>query len=306
MGELLAKAKAKPRLVLFVCCLLLLPFLFKLSSMEEQKATWLWDTTRIENPGNILTFCKEQNVNVIFLQIQKSVEVEQYMQFISAAHDENISVHALDGRPEWAYRKQQREADQLIEWVLDYNRKVPVKARFTGIQLDVEPYQLRRWERDQTGVVSEWSRNMEEWTDKGRAGGLYMSAAVPFWLGKIKAVDGSDDLSRWMLDQFDALAVMSYRDSGQKMVDLSKEMLNEADRLGKSIWIGMELGDTEEGAHVSFFGKPLPVMEEEMRIVYRLSESHSSFAGVAVHHYEEWNEKISEADPKRKQNSVGN
>lgn len=298
MGELLAKAKVKPHWVLLVCCLMLLPFLFKSSSMEEQKATWLWDASLIEKPEEILDFCKEQGVSVIFLQVQKSVGAEQYRHFISAAHDDNIVVHALDGRPEWAYRKQHGEADQFIDWVLDYNSKTPAEARFAGIQLDVEPYRLKRWERDQAGVVSEWSRNMEAWADKGRAGGLYMSAAVPFWLGKIEAADGNGDLSRWMLDRFDALAVMSYRDNGQQMVDLSRGMLSMADQLGKSVWIGMELGYTEEGAHVSFHGKPLPVMEAEMRNVFRLSESYSSFAGLAIHHYEVWNKKIAAAQPK--------
>lgn len=306
MGELLAKAKAKPRLVLVICCLLLLPFLFKSSSMEEHKATWLWDATLIEIPGKVLDFCKEQGVSVIFLQIQKNVEENQYQRFIAAAHAEDISVHALDGRPQWAYQEQHKEADQFIEWVLDYNGKSAPEERFAGIQLDVEPYQLRRWERDQDGVVTEWIRNMEGWTAKGRSGGLYMSAAVPFWLGKVAAPGSGGNLSRWMLGQFDALAVMSYRDSGLKMVDLSKDMLAEADQQGKSVWIGMELGHTEEGDHLSFFGKPLTVMNEEMKKVYRLSDAYSSFAGLAVHHYEAWQEKIASDDPKREQSSMSN
>ncbi|GIO30670.1 MULTISPECIES: hypothetical protein [Paenibacillus] len=304
MGERL-KAKAKPRLVLVVCFLLLLPFLFKSSSMEEQKATWLWDASLIEHPEQVLDFCREQGVGVIFLQIQKNVEAEQYGRFIAAARHDGISVHALDGRPQWAYEKQRREADRFIEWVLDYNRAAPAEERFAGIQLDVEPYQLKRWERDQAGVVNEWSRNMRKWTDMGREGGLYMSAAVPFWLGKTKMDDGGS-LSRWMLEHFDALAVMSYRDSGSQMVELSRGMLNEADRLGKSVWIGMELGETDEGDHVSFFRKPVAVMEKEMENAYRLSEAHVSFAGLAIHHYEAWLEKIAAADPKRERSSMSN
>lgn len=212
----------------------------------------------------------------------------------------------MDGRPEWAYEKQGGEAEKFIDWVLDYNRHAPAEERFAGIQFDVEPYQLKRWERDQAGVVEEWSRNMQEWTDKAREGGLYMSAAVPFWLGKIETEDGRG-LSRWMLERFDALAVMSYRDSGTQMVDLSRGMLNEADRLGKSVWIGMELGETKEGDHVSFFRKPVTVMEEEMKNAYRLSEVHTSFAGLAIHHYEAWIEKIAAANPKREPgSSMGN
>lgn len=305
MGEQF-HAKAKPRIVLVVCFLLLLPFLFTSSAMEEQKATWLWDASLIEHPEPILDFCREQGVGVIFLQIQKNVKDKRYGRFIAAAREADISVHALDGRPEWAYEKQGGEAEKFIDWVLDYNRHAPAEERFAGIQFDVEPYQLKRWERDQAGVVEEWSRNMQEWTDKAREGGLYMSAAVPFWLGKIETEDGRG-LSRWMLERFDALAVMSYRDSGTQMVDLSRGMLNEADRLGKSVWIGMELGETKEGDHVSFFRKPVTVMEEEMKNAYRLSEVHTSFAGLAIHHYEAWIEKIAAANPKREPgSSMGN
>ncbi|MEC0176319.1 hypothetical protein P4H83_15730 [Paenibacillus favisporus] len=293
MGELLKKAKIP--VILVICGLLLLPLLLKSSSMEDQKATWLWDTALIEDPGKIIAFCKEQNVGTIFLQVQKKVSDEDYRRFIAAAYEEGIAVHALDGQPNWAYEDQRREADQFLQWVFDYNAKAAPSEKFAGIQLDVEPYQLRRWARDQDGVVREWSSNVEKWVAQGKENGLYMSAAVPFWLGNVKDANGSGNLSRWMISQFDAVAVMSYRDSGRKIYDVAREQLDEADQLGKSVWIGMELGDTEEGSHITFFGKAVPVMEEEMKQVNSLGDSHPSFAGLAVHHYEIWQDKIASA-----------
>ena len=44
---------------------------------------------------------------------------------------------------------------------------------------------------------------------------------------------------------------------------VSKEELEQADELGKSVWIGMELGDTEEGEHLTFYSKSEQEMEDE-------------------------------------------
>ncbi|MNW59481.1 hypothetical protein D3C74_374000 [compost metagenome] len=115
-----------------------------------------------------------------------------------------------------------------------------------------------------------------------------MSAAIPFWLDARQSAEGDGTFSRWVISHFDAVAIMAYRDSGQQMYDLSKEELDEADDLGKKVWIGAELADTHEGDHLTFFRKPVSNMNEEMAKVFNLGSSHSSFAGVAVHHYEAW------------------
>ena len=133
---------------------------------------------------------------------------------------------------------------------------------------------------------------MENWLQQAQDQELYMSAAIPFWLSRIAAADGSGTFSSWVISRFDAVAVMAYRDSGEQIIELSKEELQEADRLGKSVWIGMELGRTDEGEYVSFHTKGLTVMEEEMQKVTRLGSRYSSFAGVAVHHYEAWRDKL--------------
>ena len=49
------------------------------------------------------------------------------------------------------------------------------------MQFDVEPYVLRRWDREQEQVVEEWSANTEVWVQEAKRQGLPFSAAVPFW-----------------------------------------------------------------------------------------------------------------------------
>lgn len=278
-------------LVAGICLLLLILFLLPSGKVTENKATWLWDASLIRSgTEEIVAFSGREGITSIFLQIQQEVTDEEYRQFVAAAHQQGISVHALNGQPDWAYEEGRRKGMELLAWLEAYNRTAAPEEKFEGVQFDVEPYVLRRWGREQAQVVEEWSANMEVWVQEAKRQGLTFSAAVPFWLDSIpgpRSAD-ADSFSRWMIENTDAIAVMAYRDSGEQMYELSKEELEQADELGKSVWIGMELGDTEEGEHLTFFAKSEQEMEDEALRAAKLGSLHNSFAGLAVHHYQAW------------------
>lgn len=278
-------------LVAGICLLLLILFLLPSGKVTENKATWLWDASLIRSgTEEIVAFSGREGITSIFLQIQQEVTDEEYRQFVAAAHQQGISVHALNGQPDWAYEEGRRKGMELLAWLEAYNRTAAPEEKFEGVQFDVEPYVLRRWGREQAQVVEEWSANMEVWVQEAKRQGLTFSAAVPFWLDSIpgpRSAD-ADSFSRWMIENTDAIAVMAYRDSGEQMYELSKEELEQADELGKSVWIGMELGDTEEGEHLTFFAKSEQEMEDEALRAAKLGSDHNSFAGLAVHHYQAW------------------
>ncbi|WP_233354809.1 hypothetical protein [Paenibacillus sp. JZ16] len=278
-------------LVAGICLLLLILFLLPSGKVNQNKATWLWDASLIRSETEeIVAFSGREGITTIFLQIQQEVTDEEYRHFVAAAHQQGISVHALNGQPDWAYEEGRRKGMELLAWLEAYNRTAAPEEKFEGVQLDVEPYVLRRWGREQAQVVEEWSANMEVWVQEAKRQGLTFSAAVPFWLDSIPGPRSgdADSFSRWMIENTDAIAVMAYRDSGEQMYELSKEELEQADELGKSVWIGMELGDTEEGEHLTFFAKSEQEMEDEALRAAKLGSDHNSFAGLAVHHYQAW------------------
>ncbi|AWP28560.1 hypothetical protein AWU65_19395 [Paenibacillus glucanolyticus] len=285
---------AKAKLIILVagiCLLLLILFLLPSGKVNQNKATWLWDASLIRSETEeIVAFSGREGITTIFLQIQKEVTEEEYRRFVAAAHQKGISVHALGGQPDWAYGEGQGQGMELLTWLDEYNQASAPEEKFEGVQFDVEPYVLRRWDREQVQVVEEWSANMKVWVQEAERQNLPLSAAVPFWLDSIPGPKGenSDSFSRWMIQNTDAIAVMAYRDSGEQMYELSKEELKQADELGKSVWIGMELGDTEEGEHLTFFTKSEQEMEDEALSAAKLGSDHSSFAGLAVHHYQAW------------------
>ena len=109
---------------------------------------------------------------------------EEYRHFVGAAHQQGISVHALNGQPDWAYEEGRRQGmERWPGWKRTIGRAP--EEKFEGVQFDVEPYVLRRWGREQAQVVEEWSANMEVWVQEAKRQGLTFSAAVPFWLDSI-------------------------------------------------------------------------------------------------------------------------
>lgn len=285
-------AKAKYGiLAVLIGLLLLILFLPHSEKVNQNKATWLWDASLIRNETEeIVAFSLNHGITTIFLQIQQDVQEEEYRRFISAASREGIQVHALDGHPEWAYENGREEGLKLLSWLEAYNQAASPEERFQGVQLDVEPYVLKRWDREQAQVVKEWSANVEAWVREAERIALPLSAAVPFWLDSVPGPEGyqAGSFSRWMIERTDSIAIMAYRDSGEQMYELSKEELEQADELGKSVWIGMELANTDEGEHLTFYAKSRGEMEDEAKRAASLGSEHPSFAGIAVHHYQAW------------------
>jgi hypothetical protein len=295
MGRLrrFARGSRGVLVMLLLCCCVAVLFSLRSADTDRTKATWLWDTEWIRDSGeDIVSFCRTNGVNLIYLQISARVEQTTYREFIRKANEAGIDVHALNGAPEWAKERHEEEGKSFIRWVSDYNRQAAEGERFAGVHLDVEPYLLPEWKQDEASLVHSWLDNMESWLEEGREAGLYMAADVPFWLPRLDMPTGNGKVSSWMLEQFDSLTIMAYRDNSDSIYESSKKLLLQADKLGKPIVIGLELGKTNEGGYLSFHGKPLDYFEEQLRDVKELGASHSSFAGAAVHHLRIWYDRV--------------
>ncbi len=276
-------------IMLFLLLLVIRP------SASEAKATWLWNTKLIQQHSeDIIAFAKKQRVKIIFLQIGGNVKEESYRNFIREAFSAGLEVHALNGKPEWALRDHRREADVFLDWVKEYNTASQPEERFAGVQFDVEPYLLDNWEKRQASIVKEWVENAQSWTRKAKEMDLEIGAAVPFWLDDLD-VPGADreiPLNRWMIEKFDYVAIMAYRDEADRIYTAAKATLEEGDRHKKPVWIGVELGESKEGPGVSFHERSFTFLTGEITKLVRLVKGHSSFAGIAIHSYEPWRDKL--------------
>lgn len=263
-------------------------------SVPEAKATWLWDAKLVENhTEEIIEFAKEQGVTTLFLQIGSEVSDASYRRFVAAASEAKLEVHALNGHPEWALREERKEANRFLNWVKQYNDESRPEERFAGVQLDVEPYLLKRWSTDRDLMVEQWMESVRVWAELAERNQLQIGAALPFWLNGIEHEELGEgrDLRQWMIDKFDYVALMAYRNAADAIYEVSRATLEEADVQSKRVWVGVELTKSEEGPGVSFYEEPLSSITRELDKLVTLVGKHSSFEGVAVHSYESWRNK---------------
>lgn len=253
------------------------------------KATWLWNTALIvDSTADILQFASSQQINMIYLQINRDLDISQYQRFITAASAQHITVEALDGAPSWALDQDRHQLQDTLQWIESYQHASSPTEQFSGIHIDIEPYLLPNWAEEQATIITQWQRSVQMITATAQSLHLSSSADIPFWLYTLRTPDDRSTLSQWMIEQYDSLTMMAYRDSGAAIYDVAQAQLSEADTAGKNMYIGVETNASSEGEHISFYGKGATALTTALSVVSAQASTHSSFAGIAVHDYVGW------------------
>ncbi|USB31889.1 hypothetical protein [Paenibacillus sp. YPG26] len=259
------------------------------SAAATQKASWLWDTSLIKQSGStVLTFYKNQGVNVIYLQINRKINVSYYKNFIRQATAQGIEVHALDGHSTWALTSQRTQLTTLLKWIENYQLNAGVNEKFKGIHVDIEPYLLPDWNTNQKSIISQWQSNVQYMVQRAAVIKLPIAADLPFWLHTIKVPDGTSTLSSWMLKQYNSVTLMSYRDTSTGIFNVAKTILEEGVALGKTVHTGVETNNTSEGDVISFYEEGASFMNQELEKLVQLASGYTSYGGIAVHDYLGW------------------
>lgn len=286
---------ARSTLLLFCFAGFLVGFVPPLKTIEKEViATWVWNTGVIATEqANMLSFVKENRVNLLYLQIDPNLQLDAYRTFIKNAEAAGIEVHALAGQPSWAFAENQTRLEELIDWVITYNKSVASTEQFAGIHLDIEPYLLPQWTENRSAVIRQWMNNVSFYVTKAKKdGSLQISCDIPFWLDEV-AVPGqpSSSLGEWMIKQHDHVTLMSYRDQAEGtdgIISLVQNELAAADRLGKKIIVGVDMKQSIEGEYVSFHEEGKAEMVRQLSLLQNWLNPYASFRGISVHSYEYW------------------
>lgn len=255
----------------------------------RQKATWFWDTPQIQDSADdILDFAANQGVNVLYLQMNRDVRPEYYRSFIRQAGKQGIAVHVLGGAPNWALETERHRLETFIQWTAEYQASAAPNERFTGIHVDIEPHVLPEWKTNQATVVKQWQASVRYLVDEARKLNLPIGSDMTFWLHGYQLPDQSMSISRWMIQQFDQVVIMAYRDQADTIYKVAAAELKEADELGKEALIAVETKSSNEGAYITFFEEGTSYMEEQLSKVCIQAEKHPSFSGFAIHDYRYW------------------
>jgi len=256
------------------------------------KGTWIWDSSIIEkDQDQIIRFASAHDVTAIYLQINRDIAPKVYENFIRSAKQKQIRVEALAGRPDWAYKKNQDQIQKFIAWTLQFNATAQRQARFDGLHFDIEPYLLAEWKTKNKLLLEEWIQNLRYIEKETRGSGLKITLDVPYWLNSVKVPDTQYSFSAWLLEKFDGLVMMDYRNHAlgkNGIVENAQAMLREAATLKKQLIIAVETAKSSEGERTSFYAKNLEFMEQELQVAHQKLSRYASYGGMAIHDYKSW------------------
>lgn len=256
------------------------------------KGTWIWDSYILkQDQDKMINFARIKGVTSIYLQVDRDIDPAIYEGFIRKTKSEGIQVEALEGRPEWAYKSKQGDIQKFIAWVKAYNSSVGPEASFTGLHFDIEPYALSEWTKDNKTILESWMDNLRLIEKETKGSDLKITLDVPYWLNTIK-VPGTDySMSAWLLEKFDCLVIMNYRNyalGNNGIVENAQAMLREASTMKKQVVVAVETAKNTEGPQVSFYSMSSEVMGKELQSAHNQLTRYASYAGFAIHEFKSW------------------
>ncbi len=265
------------------------------ASTNTKYSTWLWDTNQIvTNRAETLQFLENKQVSHVYLQINRSINVNHYKQFIQEAAARQIKVYALDGAPEWG--PSSKAFTNFLDWVTAYQASAAEGEKFSGIHLDVEPYLTSQWTTNYSGAVLKYQNVILSAATMAKSLGIPFAADIPFWFDEmnVKNKYGKGNLAEWVITNTSEVTIMAYRDKAvgpNGIIELAKYEMNLAESLNKEVTIAVEtmnLGSSD--GFLTFYEEGQSVMEQELSLVSDAYKDYSSFKGVAVHHVGSWME----------------
>lgn len=257
----------------------------------DVKATWLWNPWMIySDEAGTLAFLESKDVNKVYVQIDADIPASVYQSFIEKAGAAGMSIYALDGAADWVAPKGFAKQDRLMSWLSDYQQGAAPTQRFAGVHLDVEPYLYSGWNTNRAATIKSYQALLTKAKSSTAALNLPLEADLPFWFDEIsyKNTYGKGVLAEWVIVNTHSVTLMAYRDSAAMITELVKNEIAFGEKYGKSVVVGVETGQTDEGEAISFYEEGEAFMENELALVSAHYAGAKGFGGVAIHHVDSW------------------
>lgn len=283
---------------------------------KPDRGLWVWETEPLLREADerrvFFEFCKAHGINVVAMQIatrgtgagrQLDARAE-WTALITEAHRRRMRVHALDGDPEFTRAAQHGTVLSIVNAVVAYNASVASAARFDGVHLDIEPQALPEWKdpKARESLLAEYLEINEGAAARARAAGLLYGVDIPFWWHRPDDVTGEPIgivtfhgerklVTEHLLGFVDNIGIMAYRNVAagpDGIITLALDTIQRVERTRNvRAFVGIETEKVREGvpATITFAGKTVRDMREEIRVAEEALAPYSSFLGIAIHRY---------------------
>ena len=268
-------------------------------------AMWVWDSRAVTVPAQrdrLMAFCRAQRITTLYVSAYNIVpqQAESYRAFNREALRQAIGIHALAGDPRWALPRYQRLSLAWVESVLAFNAAAHADERFDGIHTDIEPYLLSRmWAEHPAqllGGLLELHARAADLLNAQRP--MELGADVPFWYDddetyRIQWRGQVLPPSHHLLRVADYVTVLAYRNhaaGSDGAIELSRREIEYAEPIGKGVVVGQETQQDLFPSYITYGGTSLEYFWAEVAKIVRAFRSRTAFRGVAIHHYESYQE----------------
>lgn len=278
-------------LVIFFSIVLLSIFGKADEMSTKDQSTWLWSTSMIvNNEARTLEFLENKKINKVYLQIDCNISSSVYQDFIEKSLIKGIKVYALDGSPIWVSSEGYQKQDQLMAWLGSYQQKSATHQQFAGIHLDVEPYLNSGWETNREQTIKLYQDLLIRAKEHATHLGLPLEVDMPFWFDGISYSNqyGDGILAEWVIDQVESVTIMAYRDTAAKIVEKVESEIAYAEKVNRSIVVGVETDASNEGQKITFYEEGEEYMNEQLALVQNSLRDRTAFNGIAIHHVDSW------------------
>ena len=279
-----------------------------------RRATWVWYTREIiadsAQSAELLRFCTAHQITDIFLQIPYQYEdgvvtlemPDALRAFNVAAHRVGITVHALDGRPEFILERNHDRMFRFVEAIAKFNAAGDADGRYSAIHLDNEPYVMEGWRNDaeRKTIIHDYVKLNRELSRRIHDANMRFGVDIPFWWDDIDSdgnpkftapapSGGQMPLIDAVFDCMDNVGIMSYRERATGPNGVIGCCATEFDlgvRKNVGVFASVELGtgpNVEPGITFGVF--PMQYFNAQLETLTRALAYTEGCAGIAIHYY---------------------
>lgn len=201
------------------------------SAMENREnGLYIWNQIDEDQIGSLFEIIDQVSIGEVYQCFnEEQLQDRSPQELITTFSEKQIETWYLCGSPEWGIDPAGEEMKRAVSSVALYNESVDPKARFTGIQFDVEPYLTDLWDQDKQKVMSLWYDVLSQTKALAKEHDLSMMICIPRWLDAVNP----DILEEMIRDCCDQVAIMNY-DRRDEAEGISVEM-NLAKEYGRSV-----------------------------------------------------------------------
>lgn len=296
------------KVVIWLCIVSLLLVTFPSMAIAKTRSdfqstnisTWLWDTSLIvSKPDIMINHLIDNNVNVLFLQVNNTINMKYYKSFISKASENKISVHALDGSPNWAFDDGIVLQQEFLSWLKKYQKSALANEKFKGIHLDVEPYGNDQYDANVNSVLEKYQALMIKFKKQAKILELDFGIDIPFWFYGVNynTKYGKGNVAEWLCKHVKSITIMAYRDTAYKdelsgsdgIIAISAAQMKLFAKYNVQGTIAVETGKLDESnKFVTFYEEGQDYMYQQLDLVYESYKDNPAFNGIAIHYLESW------------------